>query len=49
MQYKLKNNGSWTDITKNKASTDLASGTYQIRIKPLKNALASEIIEVNID
>ncbi|QVK07162.1 MAG6410 family transglutaminase-related lipoprotein [Mycoplasma mycoides] len=48
MQYKLKNNGSWIDITKNKVS-GLASGTYQIRIKPLKNALASEIIEVNIN
>ncbi|CBW54081.1 Conserved hypothetical protein, predicted lipoprotein [Mycoplasma mycoides subsp. capri LC str. 95010] len=48
MQYKLKNNSSWTDITKNKIS-GLASGTYQIRIKPLRNALASEIIEVNID
>ncbi|ACU78645.1 putative liporotein [synthetic Mycoplasma mycoides JCVI-syn1.0] len=48
MQYKLKNNGSWTDITKNKVS-GLASGTYQIRVKPLKNALASEIIEVNIN
>ncbi|QVJ96625.1 lipoprotein [Mycoplasma mycoides subsp. capri] len=48
MQYKLKNNGSWTNIDKNKVS-GLASGTYQIRIKPLKNALASEIIEVNID
>nr|WP_265496725.1 transglutaminase domain-containing protein [Mycoplasma mycoides] len=50
MQYKLKNNtnSNWTDITKNKVS-GLASGTYQIRIKPLKNALASEIIEVNIN
>ncbi|QQY78530.1 hypothetical protein JLS56_01795 [Mycoplasma mycoides subsp. capri] len=48
MQYKLKNNGSWTNIDKNKVS-GLDSGTYQIRIKPLKNALASEIIEVNIN
>ncbi|MDP4040203.1 MAG6410 family transglutaminase-related lipoprotein [Mycoplasma mycoides] len=48
MQYRLKNNDNWTDITKNKVS-GLDSGTYQIRIKPLKNALASEIIEVNIN
>ncbi|QVK09042.1 MAG6410 family transglutaminase-related lipoprotein [Mycoplasma mycoides] len=48
MQYRLKNNDNWTNIDKNKVS-GLSSGTYQIRIKPLKNALASEIIEVNID
>ncbi|UZK63997.1 lipoprotein [Mycoplasma mycoides subsp. capri] len=50
MQYRLKNNtnNSWTDIDKNKVS-GLASGTYQIRIKPSKSALASEIIEVNIN
>ncbi|QVK03074.1 MAG6410 family transglutaminase-related lipoprotein [Mycoplasma mycoides] len=50
MQYRLKNNtnSDWTNIDKNKVS-GLSSGTYQIRVKPLKNALASEIIEVNIN
>nr|VZS00453.1 hypothetical protein MF5582_00604 [Mycoplasma feriruminatoris] len=49
MQYRLKNtNNSWTDITANKVK-NLGSGTYQVRIKPSKHSLASEIVEISVN
>nr|WP_258176919.1 hypothetical protein [Mycoplasma leachii] len=48
MQYRLKDqNSTWINITNNKIQK-LKSGTYEIRVKPNKTTLASEIIEITI-
>ncbi|WFQ95284.1 MAG6410 family transglutaminase-related lipoprotein [Mycoplasma feriruminatoris] len=48
MQYRLKGNNTWTDITANKVK-GLDSGTYEVRIKPSKHSLASEIVEISVN
>ncbi|UKS54234.1 MAG6410 family transglutaminase-related lipoprotein [Mycoplasma feriruminatoris] len=49
MQYRLKDsNTNWTNITANKVK-NLGSGTYQVRIKPSKHSLASEIVEISVN
>ncbi|WP_369024694.1 MAG6410 family transglutaminase-related lipoprotein [Mycoplasma capricolum] len=49
MQYRLKNqNSTWINITNNKIQK-LEAGTYEIRVKPNKTALASEIVEITIN
>ncbi|BAP39514.1 MAG6410 family transglutaminase-related lipoprotein [Metamycoplasma canadense] len=47
MQYRLKDTENWININTYRLS-NLKSGTYEIRVKPGKNSLASDSIEINI-